>query len=229
LQQKESLKHVEFRNLIIEDIVDLRNIHNDFYFIRNLEKIIETLQNYEQLGVSELNFIEKQNKKTLILTHNMCFKHGYISDNNPIKKIIHRRTTPENPDRLTVLLQPPFGILLSDYFIKNCIFKDNANHATLSDVLRIHDYKYVKSFKNVCDEFKSKNITHVNQYGNYNYKNNTYLDRDTTISADTYEAAIYAVGSVMEAVDQIMNGEVSNAFVAIRPPGHHAGHFGKVE
>ena len=26
-----------------------------------------------------------------------------------------------------------------------------------------------------------------------------------------------------------MKGEVDTAFVAVRPPGHHAGYFGKVE
>ncbi len=48
------------------------------------------------------------------------------------------------------------------------------------------------------------------------------LDNDTIISMKSFDAAIYAAGGVCRGVDAVMNGEVSNAFVAVRPPGHHA-------
>ncbi|OIP82821.1 MAG: acetoin utilization protein [Rhodobacterales bacterium CG2_30_65_12] len=50
----------------------------------------------------------------------------------------------------------------------------------------------------------------------------TQIDPDTTLSPDSWEAAMRAVGGVTAAVDAVLAGEVSNAFVAVRPPGHHA-------
>ncbi len=55
------------------------------------------------------------------------------------------------------------------------------------------------------------------------------IDADTSLSAFSYDAALQAVGCVIDAVDVVMNGESQTAFVAVRPPGHHAGYFGRVE
>ena len=52
-------------------------------------------------------------------------------------------------------------------------------------------------------------------------------DRDSMISSETWTAALMASGAVLEACDKVMTGEHTNAFCAIRPPGHHAGVFGK--
>lgn len=48
------------------------------------------------------------------------------------------------------------------------------------------------------------------------------LDADTSMSPGTFEAALRAVGGGMKAVDEVMTGKAANAFVAVRPPGHHA-------
>jgi acetoin utilization deacetylase AcuC-like enzyme len=49
-----------------------------------------------------------------------------------------------------------------------------------------------------------------------------YLDADTGLSVDSYRVAKLATGGVLTAVDLIMGGKIDNAFVAARPPGHHA-------
>ena len=49
-----------------------------------------------------------------------------------------------------------------------------------------------------------------------------YLDPDTGLSSDSVRVAKLASGGVLAAVDAVMAGEVDNAFVAQRPPGHHA-------
>ncbi|HIE16948.1 MAG TPA: histone deacetylase [Dehalococcoidia bacterium] len=49
-----------------------------------------------------------------------------------------------------------------------------------------------------------------------------WLDADTVISPRSYEAAIYAAGGALTAVDAVMNREVDTAFALVRPPGHHA-------
>ncbi len=50
----------------------------------------------------------------------------------------------------------------------------------------------------------------------------TALDPDTTVSSDSYRVALLAAGGALAAVDAIMGGRIRNAFVASRPPGHHA-------
>lgn len=49
-----------------------------------------------------------------------------------------------------------------------------------------------------------------------------YLDADTPISPGSLPAAYAAVGGILAATDAVAGGRVSNAFCAIRPPGHHA-------
>jgi len=48
------------------------------------------------------------------------------------------------------------------------------------------------------------------------------LDADTWISPRSFEAASNAAGAACLAVDAVLGGDVTNAFCAIRPPGHHA-------
>jgi acetoin utilization deacetylase AcuC-like enzyme len=49
-----------------------------------------------------------------------------------------------------------------------------------------------------------------------------FLDGDTSMSPGTLPAVLAAVGSACRAVDEVAKGMVANAFVAARPPGHHA-------
>src|SRR5205085_807397 len=48
------------------------------------------------------------------------------------------------------------------------------------------------------------------------------LDADTTLSPGRFEAALRAAGGAVRAVDEVMARKAANAFVATRPPGHHA-------
>jgi acetoin utilization deacetylase AcuC-like enzyme len=47
-------------------------------------------------------------------------------------------------------------------------------------------------------------------------------DGDTVASAASYDAAIYAAGGVIAAVDAVMSNKATYAFALVRPPGHHA-------
>ncbi|MGD8322629.1 MAG: histone deacetylase [Gemmatimonadota bacterium] len=48
------------------------------------------------------------------------------------------------------------------------------------------------------------------------------LDPDTRVSPASWEAALGNVGASLAAVDAVADGRLASAFVATRPPGHHA-------
>lgn len=80
---------------------------------------------------------------------------------------------------------------------------------TLDQIKYIHEESLIKEVEDVSAlAAASGNIQH--------------LDMDTAVSGKTYEAALYSVGGNLEAIDKILNGELKNAFCAVRPPGHHS-------
>ena len=67
------------------------------------------------------------------------------------------------------------------------------------------------------------NVNYINFVQNSFPKNElSSLDGDTIISPGSKEATIDAVGSIITAIDGVLNKEFKNAFCAVRPPGHHA-------
>ncbi|MCY0963940.1 histone deacetylase family protein [Parathalassolituus penaei] len=79
--------------------------------------------------------------------------------------------------------------------------------AHLPDILRAHSKAYVDQLHLIQPEHGS-----------------IMIDEDTTMTAGTLEAALYSVGTSTQALDDVLNEVHRNAFVAIRPPGHHAEH-----
>jgi acetoin utilization deacetylase AcuC-like enzyme len=45
---------------------------------------------------------------------------------------------------------------------------------------------------------------------------------DTDINPRSFEVALHAAGTCLNAVDVVMEGKANNAFCIVRPPGHHA-------
>ncbi|GKY96269.1 hypothetical protein MPSEU_000586400 [Mayamaea pseudoterrestris] len=149
--------------------------------------------------------------KTLLFSHELCLLHRSCPP-------IHRDSPeppPENVRRLQVLLDPDTGILRSGDF-SEMLWQGQARRAAISDVLKVHEYSYVETISQV-----SSSIPDIPQAV-------ANIDPDTAISHWSFEAAMRAAGSVCEAVDKVVAGEVRNAFCAIRPPGHHAGPRGIV-
>ena len=45
---------------------------------------------------------------------------------------------------------------------------------------------------------------------------------EARVSGDSWQAAVLAIGGVLEMVDRVLSGGLANGFVLCRPPGHHA-------
>ena len=160
------------------------------------------------------NLIMDPNGSTLILCHELCLQHRTCP---PIVRgdAETSEPPPENVRRLHVLINDDDGILRCDEF-SGCKWYTDVRRAALSDVLKVHEYPYIERMSKLC----SATPDHPRAIQT--------LDADTTVSHWSFEAALRAAGSVCEAVDKVMAGDVRNAFCAIRPPGHHAGPRGIV-
>jgi len=81
--------------------------------------------------------------------------------------------------------------------------------------------------KPVAFDKKFLKITHSNKYveiieNSFPKKGFSYLDGDTVVSPGSKEATFDAVGSIISAIDGVINKNFKNAFCAVRPPGHHS-------
>ena len=124
-------------------------------------------------------------------------KTGYASD--PFYLRHETEPHPENPGRLTAIQNR----LESSEFYNNLI-PIQPRKATAKEISRVHDSGYVASVEKSCAD---------------GVRN---LDADTVISSDSYDAALLSAGAGMNAIDQLIDGNIHNAFCAVRPPGHHA-------
>jgi acetoin utilization deacetylase AcuC-like enzyme len=48
------------------------------------------------------------------------------------------------------------------------------------------------------------------------------VESDTPLSGGSFDAAVFAAGGAMNAVQAVLDGNVKNAYALLRPPGHHA-------
>src|ERR1039457_2983129 len=82
---------------------------------------------------------------------------------------------------------------------------EQAPRAPLEIVALAHPMEYVEAIRNASPT-----------------EGMVQIDADTSMSPGSFEAALRGAGGAMRAVDEVMNQKAANAFVAIRPPGHHA-------
>ncbi len=106
---------------------------------------------------------------------------------------------PESPDRLIAVRR---GIEGSG--VKDAIELFQPEAATLEELGRVHEPSYVDALKRFC------------------LMGGGMLDPDTVASIGSWDAAIYAAGAGIDAARRIRAGEADTAFLAVRPPGHHA-------
>ena len=107
---------------------------------------------------------------------------------------------PEVPDRLPAVFK---GIENAGLLEKLTLIE--AVPADLKWIELVHDADYVKRFESACS-----------------IGDNIFDSPDNQMCSVSYEIALLAVGGVLEATRQVMEGQLHNAFCAVRPPGHHA-------
>jgi acetoin utilization deacetylase AcuC-like enzyme len=76
--------------------------------------------------------------------------------------------------------------------------------ATLEELELVHAPEHVQRVRAFCERAPAA------------------LDGDTCVSRDSWQAALHQAGAALEACERVLAGEWSNAFCAVRPPGHHA-------
>src|SRR5580704_4639895 len=106
---------------------------------------------------------------------------------------------PERPDRLRAIN----AALEAEKF--QALDRAEAPLAPLEVIALVHPMDYVTELR---DATPKEGIIH--------------LDADTSMSPGSFEAGLRAAGGAIRAVDEVLAKKAANAFVATRPPGHHA-------
>src|SRR5882672_4747091 len=107
---------------------------------------------------------------------------------------------PECPDRLRAVLR---ALDAAEFA---ALIREEAPRATSGQLTRVHPASIVDAILAIQPEDGDT----VN------------IDADTAMSTGSAEAALRAAGAAVLGVDLVMRGGASNAFAAVRPPGHHA-------
>jgi acetoin utilization deacetylase AcuC-like enzyme len=108
---------------------------------------------------------------------------------------------PERPERYTLVMDA----LRRDGDLWSKLLEREAIKAARGHVLACHTPHHYKRIERMASE------------------GGGYLDADTIVSMRSFDAALYGAGAACLAVDTVMrSSEAQNAFVVLRPPGHHA-------
>jgi len=76
--------------------------------------------------------------------------------------------------------------------------------ATEAELRTVHTAVHVERVRGACDQAPCA------------------IDGDTAVSAGSWRAALLAAGGLLDACERVHARDWQNAFVAVRPPGHHA-------
>src|SRR5262249_44881377 len=106
---------------------------------------------------------------------------------------------PERPDRLRAVAR----VLEAEKFQN--LARVEAPRAELETIALCHPMDYVEGIR---DANRREGMVRI--------------DADTSMAPGSFEAALRAAGGAIHAVDEVVGRKAANAFVAVRPPGHHA-------
>lgn len=107
---------------------------------------------------------------------------------------------PECPQRLTRIIER-----LNADRLWGTLAHPEPKPANMETIALVHDPAYIRLARREIQEGRSRLST-----------------GDTGVCKESWNAALLAAGAVTDAVDLVMAGRATNAFCAVRPPGHHA-------
>lgn len=106
---------------------------------------------------------------------------------------------PERPERLAAVDR---GVAAST--VTDDLAHTAPRLATVDELARVHDRSFLDALERFCTG------------------GGGHLDPDTVACARSWEIARLAAGAGLDAVERLRSGEADTAFLAVRPPGHHA-------
>lgn len=113
---------------------------------------------------------------------------------------------PEHQGRLRALASTVGQDLLT---LHGSVEQMQAEEASWEDLLRVHTERQVQEVRDACGAAEQAEEI-------------VSIDSDTKVSSASWEAAVGSAGAAIAAARAVVEGTIRNAFVATRPPGHHA-------
>jgi acetoin utilization deacetylase AcuC-like enzyme len=135
--------------------------------------------------------------KTGYFTHADCWKHEMGPGH------------PECPERLDAIESRLAACGLAD-----SLERREAPLAPIGDIELAHDRMLVAAIRGLSDQLADDILA--------GGPSHAQIDPDTSLNVHTWNAALRAAGAAIAATDSVMASELTNAFCAVRPPGHHA-------
>ena len=126
-------------------------------------------------------------------------KTGFLYDE---RYLLHKTGSyhPEVPERLKAIYK---GIQEAGLLPKLRLIK--ASQPDMRWIELVHSKEYIERFEAACLAGRK-----------------VFDHPDNQMCRETYATALLAVGGILDTIDLVMQGELDNAFCAVRPPGHHA-------
>jgi acetoin utilization deacetylase AcuC-like enzyme len=117
-------------------------------------------------------------------------------------RFLEHDTGPGHPERPSRLRAVEAGVDAAG--LREALIPVAPTPAPLEAVERVHPGRYVGALERFC------------------LAGGGYLDADTHVGQQSFEAALLAAGAGLEVADRLVAGEGEVGFCALRPPGHHA-------
>ena len=111
-------------------------------------------------------------------------------------------TGPGHPERAQRLVAASQGLVVAG--LSEAVAPLEGRVASLEELSRVHPVEYLDALQRFCEQGGGS------------------IDPDTAVSEASWRAATRAAGAGLAAIDALRRGEGEAAFLAVRPPGHHA-------
>ncbi|HEX7736372.1 MAG TPA: histone deacetylase [Ktedonobacteraceae bacterium] len=118
---------------------------------------------------------------------------------------------PDQPERLRRVLEVLEGL---GWMEREGLVHQAPRAASIEELGLIHTPAYIQRVQHAAER--------AGRLEEESGRTSRFFATDTYVSAKSYEAALYAAGAPLTAIDALLKGTVNNAYCLVRPPGHHA-------